>query len=258
MQVGISSACFYPELIEDALKFLCENSVPKIEIFFNTFCEMEGKVFKDVQSILKDSDTKVVSVHPFTCAFEPFLLFTNYERRFEDGLEFYKRYFDACNKLGAKITVFHGDKAESKTPDELYFERYHRVFLTAKAQGITFAQENVAYCRSKSPEFVEKMRQQLGDDVAFVLDLKQARRGGTDYKAMADAMGDKIAHFHANDYDDLHDCLLPLCGKCDFNEVIAYLKQKGYNGDAIIEVYRQNYNEHSELITSMNNLQKIC
>jgi sugar phosphate isomerase/epimerase len=131
------------------------------------------------------------------------------------------------------------------------------VFLAAKAQGITFAQENVAYCRSKRPEFIEKMRQQLGDDVAFVLDLKQARRGGTDYKAMADAMGDKIVHFHANDYDDEHDCLLPTFGKCDFNEVAQYLKQNGYNGNAIIEVYRQNYGEHRKLIESMNNLQKI-
>jgi len=255
VSVGISTACFYPEITENAVRYLCENGVPSIEIFFNSACEMQGEIFSKVKSSVLQSSVRVTSVHPFSSAFEPFMLFSEYERRFEDGLELYKRYFDACNALGAKTLVLHGDKADRKHCDDRYIDRFYRLFSAAKSQGVTLAQENVAYCRSNDIEFLKRMKAELKDDVAFVLDLKQARRAGVCWREYASVMGNKLVHLHANDYDETHDCLLPGKGITDFSEIYSCLYKNGFKGDSVIEVYRLNYSEHSELISSMKYLE---
>ena len=255
MSVGISSACFYPEISENAVKFLCENGVSNIEIFFNSACEIKGEIFKEICVCVKDNGTRVVSVHPFSSAFEPLMLFSDYERRFEDGLELYKRYFDTCVCLGAKILVLHGDRADRTNCDDRYLDRYHRLYTAAKAQGVILAQENVCYCRSGDAQFLKKMRKELKDEVAFVLDLKQARRANTDYHDYVEAMGEKLIHLHANDFDNEHDCLLAGRGTTDFAEIYSTLYKNGFKGDSIIEVYRKNYGQPQELLESMRYLE---
>ena len=257
MSVGISTACFYPELTENAVDFLCKNGVSNIEIFFNSACETKGEIFSKIYHKIKDNGVNVVSVHPFSSSFEPFMLFSEYERRFQDGLDFYKSFFDVCNTLGSKIFVLHGDRDNRTYCDDRYIDRYHRLFLAAKEQGIILAQENVAYCRSKDVEFLNKMRKELCDDVAFVLDLKQSRRAGVDYKEYAAVMGEKLVHLHANDFDSTHDCLLPGKGITDFKEVYNELSKYGFNGESIIEVYRTNFKDFGQLLESMHYLQCI-
>ncbi|MBQ7800123.1 MAG: sugar phosphate isomerase/epimerase [Oscillospiraceae bacterium] len=257
MSVGISTACFYPEISENAVRFLCENGVSNIEIFFNSACELNGDIFKEICACVKENGTRVVSVHPFSSAFEPFMLFSDYERRFSDGLEFYKNYFEACNTLGAKILVLHGDRADRTNCDERYFDRYHRLYTAAKEAGITLAQENVCYCRSHDTAFLKAMRASLKDEVAFVLDLKQARRANIDYHEYVEAMGERLIHLHANDFDEEHDCLLPGKGKLDFGEVYRALGCVGFKGESIVEVYRGNYGKPYELIESMHYLERF-
>lgn len=256
MNFGISTACTYPEHTEKAVKMLCDNGVGNIEIFFNSACETEGKIFSEIEKIVKSNGTNVTSIHPFTSGFEPFMLFSDYERRFSDGLEYMKRYFDCANHLGAKIVVLHGDRADRQNQDDRYIERYHRLYTAARREGVYLAQENVSRCRSRDLEFIRKMSQQLGEEVRFVLDFKQARRSQVPWQKLADAMGDKIIHLHLNDYDENHDCLLAGQGVCDFNKMLSCLVGKGFKGDGVIEVYRQNYKDYSELIQSLKFLQE--
>lgn len=257
MRLGISSACLYPEVTENAVKYLCENGAPEIEIFFNSACEIKGQILSEISHIVKANGTRVVSVHPFTSGFEPFMLFSDYERRFEDGIEFCKAYFEAMNTLGAKIFVLHGDRFESHHSDERYFERYLKLFRTAKKEGICVAQENVCRCRSRDLDFIKNMRSALSDEVAFVLDLKQATRSGVSLQDVLSAMGDKIVHLHLNDCDEQHDCLLPGKGDRDFKEFFEIVKNNGYKGSAVIEVYRQNFGEKCELIQSLEYLNNV-
>ena len=257
MTLGISTACFYPEKTENAVKYLCENGAPEIEIFFNSACEMKGQILSEISHIVRANGTKVVSVHPFTSGFEPFMLFSDYERRFEDGLRFCKTYFDAMHTLGANVFVLHGDRAESHHSDERYFERYLKLFREAKKEGICVAQENVCRCRSRDLDFIKNMKSALNDEVAFVLDLKQATRSGHSYKEVLSAMGDKLVHLHLNDCDEQNDCLLPGKGNRDFKELFELVESNGYKGSAVIEVYRQNYGDCSELIESLEFLNNV-
>ena len=257
MNVGISSACLYPEVTEKAVKYLCENGAREIEIFFNSACELKGKILSEISHITKLNGTEVVSVHPFTSGFEPFMLFSDYQRRFEDGLEFCKAYFDAMNTLGAEIFVLHGDRFESRHSDERYFERYLRLFREAKKEGICVAQENVCRCRSRDVDFIKNMKSSLKDEVAFVLDLKQATRSELGYKEVLSAMGDRLVHLHLNDCDEHHDCLLPGKGTRDFKELFKTMQSIGYKGSAVIEVYRQNFGEYGELMESLDFLNNV-
>ncbi len=257
MNLGISTACFYPEVTEKAVKYLCESGVPEIEIFFNSACELKGSIFSEIKEIVRQNGTKVVSLHPFTSSFEPFMLFSDYERRFLDGLEFSKLYFDACNALDAEILVLHGDRFESKHSQQQYFERYHKLFNLAKQNGVCVAQENVCRCKSRDVEFIKKMKSELKDDVAFVLDLKQAQRSDKSYKEVLSAMGDKLVHVHLNDRSESEDCLLPGKGNRDFSHLFSLLKQNGYKKSAVIEVYRHNFKDYPQLIESLCYLNTI-
>ena len=102
------------------------------------------------------------------------------------------------------------------------------------------------------------MKNQLKEDVRFVLDFKQARRSDVPWRELADAMGDKIIHLHLNDYDENHDCLLAGQGVCNFKEMLTYLAQNGFEGDGVIEVYRQNYKHYSELIDNLKFLERTA
>ncbi len=257
MRLGISTACFYPEQTEKAVRTLCENGTPELEIFFNSACETEGKILSEIAAVTKANGTRVVSVHPFTSGFEPFMLFSDYERRFLDGLEFCKKYFKACNTLGAEIMVLHGDRADGNHHDDRYFERYLRLYRAAEKEGVCVAQENVCRCRSRDIAFLKKMRAALKDEVAFVLDLKQATRSALDYKEVLSAMGEKLVHVHLNDCDTQHDCLLPGKGNRDFKELFAKLNALDYKGSAVIEVYRENYGDYDQLIKSLDFLNNI-
>lgn len=249
MRSGISTACLYPMELEKALPTLISMDFRLFEIFINTFSELQQDYLKELKRMLTDSGSTVKSIHPFTSGFESFLLFSDYERRFSDGLEFYKQYFAAANFLGAEIVVLHGqrDDKHSRITEEDYFEHYARLFALGKTFGITVAQENVNLFRSDDPDFITRMREFLKDDCAFVLDIKQAVRAGKDPYVMCDAMGDRIVHVHINDNNRYSDCLLPGYGTMDFQALKQQLDGFGYTGDLIIEVYRRSFYELGEL-----------
>lgn len=104
------------------------------------------------------------------------MFFSAYERRIADVLEYYKKYFNAMNILGAELFVFHGNKSLLQIPCELYCERFLKLYETAREFGITAAQENVSRCSSGSLCFMKEMVRNLGDKAKFVLDTKQAVR----------------------------------------------------------------------------------
>ena len=175
MRMGVSTACFYPMLTELSLITLLEMGVTELEIFFNTSSELNKKYIKGLRSSLRKYGGKVRSIHPYSSMMEPFMFFSNYERRFNDMMDDYKRYFEAANMLDAELIVIHGDKLPAKTPDEKYFERFNRIIECGKKEGVIVGQENVNLHRSQNPEFLCRMREWIGDDCIFVFDIRQFR-----------------------------------------------------------------------------------
>lgn len=249
MNCGISTACLYPMETEDALSSILALKFHLVEIFFNTFSELKPDYLKKLCEMLNENCCKVKSIHPFTSGFETMLLFSEYRRRFMDGLEFYKRYFETAFRLGAEIFVLHGQKdyEHSKITEEEYFERYEQLYELGKKFGVTVAQENVNAFRAEVPDFVSRMRSYTNDNCAFVFDIKQAVRAGVNPFEMCGAMGERIVHVHLNDNNAQADCLLPGEGTMSFEKLFRQLKDFHYSGDFIIEVYRKNFQSLQQL-----------
>ena len=107
LKAGVSTACLYPKVVEEALYDLAIGGVQHVEIFINTHSELHPT---SLAHILRRFDMTCKSLHPFTSELEPLMLFSGYERRLQDVLEYYKRYFSAMQTLGATVFVLHGNK----------------------------------------------------------------------------------------------------------------------------------------------------
>ncbi len=252
MEIGASSSCFYPLETEKAFEKVASLGVPFTEIFFNTRSELDRHFVRELARIKDYYGTKVVSVHPFRSFSEGHDLFSEYKRRYTDALEDYKRYFEAMNVLGARYLVLHGTKFELKIPKEEYAERFFRLNEIAKEFGCCVAHENVVHFVGQRPEFMEFMKARLGDSFKMVLDIKQARRSGEDYKRFIEIMGSNIVHVHISDFNKDFDCVPP-CeeGGFDFGELFGNLEDAGYEGKYIVELYSEHLKDEEQLLDSV-------
>ena len=87
MKIGISSSCLYPMYTEESFKLIASNGVKLSEIFFNANCELQTSFIKQLREIKDEYDVTLSSVHPTMSLAESFMLFSNYDRRFNEGLD---------------------------------------------------------------------------------------------------------------------------------------------------------------------------
>lgn len=255
MKAGVSTACLYPRPLEESLYDLAVNGVSCVEIFVNTHSELKKSYAMGIANMLKRFDTKCVSVHPFTSEMEQLMFFSEYERRMNDILEYYKHYFRFMNIVGADIFVFHGGKGNS--PKEFYCERYSKLYNLGKEFGVTVAVENVSRCQSASSAFIRDIARMLGNEFAFVLDTKQAIRARENPFAFIEAAGKSVKHVHISDSGELGDCLPIGKGNFRFKQFFERLAQNNPDANIILELYRNGHRGISDLVTGYNILNKM-
>ncbi len=257
MKAGISTSCFYPTHTEDAVRWLTERQVPQIEIFFNSMAETEPTFLRSLRQQLWLAGCRVVSVHPFLSGLEPMLFFSGYDRRQAEGMEIYRHFFEAAAFLGAKILVFHGERAGSARPDEQVFDAFGQLALLGRSFGITVTQENVVRCKSGSAAYLKQMKDWLGPLATFTLDVKQARRRGERPEDFVILLGDSIRHVHISDGGPAGDCLPVGRGEEDLLGLLHLLRQQGFDGGVMMELYRDNYRDGEELLDSFRILEGL-
>ncbi len=254
MNIGVSTASLYPLETELALRKIGEAGVKNTEIFFN--CESELKpAFIDMLIDIKDEyGINVTSIHPTCSLAESFLLFSEYDRRFYEGVDKFARYSEIAHDLGAKYIIMHGGKNNGILSDEEYCERYMLLNERTLQNGVYVLQENVANFRARDKEFLRSMCNILGDDARFCFDIKQAVRSGYNPFEIAEEFASHIKHCHISDHSVSSDCLLPFNGGFDFNAFFDFMSSKGYNGAYIIEVYKNAYKSYDEIFTSFEKI----
>lgn len=250
MKIGVSTSCFYPMLTEESLKLVGENGVKTTEIFFNANCELEKPFVKELKTIKDYYGIDVVSLHPTMSLAESYVFFAGYERRFKEGVELYKKYADAAVELGAKYVILHGGKPNKFMTNEEYCHKFFELSNALKENGAMLLQENVVLFRAGDLEYLKLMVKTLGKDANICLDIKQSIRGGYSPFDVVESVGENIRHIHISDNSEKGDCLLPSNGNFDFSEFFCKVKEKGYEGDAIIEVYDFCYNDKNEVFES--------
>lgn len=257
MIAGVSTACLYPMPLEESLYSLAVNGISCTEIFINTHSELKKSFSHNILQLLKRFDVKCISVHPFTSEMETMMFFSDYERRIDDILEYYKLYFDFMNTIGAKVFVFHGSKNGSGKSRELFCERYSRLWRLGKTFGIKTALENVSRCQSASSAFVRDVANMLGSEFSFVLDTKQAIRAGENPMNFIDAAGKNLVHVHISDSGELGDCLPIGKGRFQFKQFFEKLNSFNPDCNIILELYRSSFGGISELVSCYNILEKM-
>lgn len=251
MKIGISSACLFPMLTEEAVETLFKNDVKEIEVFINSPSENDISFVKKLLEIKERYGGNILSVHPCTSEHEGVNFFGRYPRRFDDAAEDYKQVFELTAMLGADIVAFHGARAYLPVERARYFERFQKLSEISAGFGVRLAQENVVNFFSQSPDFIAEMIKEI-PDCHMLLDIKQAKRTGLNPFEMLGVMGKNLCHLHLSDHDNEHDCLPMGKGNFDCVKLIDELNSMGYKGALMIELYRKNYSELSELVNSKN------
>ena len=188
----------------------------RFEVFLNAMEELSSPFLRGLGERARAYGASFVSVHPFTSAAESTLLFGDYPRRTREGFDFYRRYLAAAAQLGARWVVIHGQpQGHGALSDEGYWRRFGELYQLGKEEGAFPAQENVRQHRSARPEFIAGMARYLGEDCAFVLDVKQCRMAGARVEDMVGAMGPRLVHVHLSDAAPGRPCLLPGAGEED-------------------------------------------
>ena len=104
IRIGASTANFYPELTEKALDHVLSCGFRTLEVFVNTESELSPRFTHMLRQKADAAGARIVSLHPYSSGYEPFLLYSAYARRFEDGKALYARFFEAAAELGASVS----------------------------------------------------------------------------------------------------------------------------------------------------------
>lgn len=256
MQVGVSTSCLFPMETEKALHRIGEMGIDRAEVFLNSPSEAKPEFARLLRSIADDHGIKVTAIHPYCSEIEGMTFFGRYPRRFDDGIEEYRRMFEVCGITGAEHLVFHGAKPMLHIDDELYFERYERLMRAGEAMGVTICQENVARCVSRDAGFLKRMREAL-PDVSFTFDVKQSIRAGVSVEETIEAMGPNIRRVHISDHRPDCDCVPPGLGYMNYPKLFKSLKNVGFDGELMIELYRWNFASEEELERSSRFLKEL-
>ncbi len=256
MKIGISTSCLYPMYTELAFEAIASRGVELTEIFFNANCELEPSFINGLAKTRNKYGIAVSSIHPTMSLAESFMLFSNYDRRFSEGLDSFKRYGEIAAALDAKYVIMHGGKPNGTMDDYGYFERFATVAEAVRQNGATLLQENVVLFRAGNLTTLKNMSEYLGDDVSFCLDVKQSLRGGYSPYDVLKLLGAKIKHLHLSDNNSSNDCMLPLTGRFDFKNFLDTATSLGYEGDAVIELYRGAFGDAEELFAAHKKLLK--
>lgn len=252
MEIGISSACFYPDFeLEKSIGTMKKIGFNSGELFLNTYYEYSDKILNKLIEEKEKNNFDIKSLHFFSSMYEPYL-FDHYKRRRKDALKVFKEICKATNKLGAKSYTFHGMRKsdldytnKKKILDIL--DIYNELSYIARENNIYLSQENVSWCMSSDLYFLELLKKHIKYEIKYTCDIKQAYKSGESPAKYIDVMGENLINFHINDRNEEKICMLPGKGNVNYNEIINKLKSVNYKGPLIIEVYRENFKKYEEL-----------
>ena len=250
MRIGISTASlFLRRFNEDALALFREWNIPVTEVFLSSFSEYDP-AFSTAMLAPRKGNVEVHSVHVINTQFEP-QLYAVHPRVREDAFRLLGQTMESARILGAAHYTFHGIARLKRTYRE---DLYHVANETRKIAefcaeyGVKLCYENVEWAFYNRPGIFAALKAEC-PELRGVLDIKQARISGYDYREYLADMAGSISHVHVSDFDGERN-RLPGKGCFDFDELFARLKDAGFDGPVLIENYAKDFEELSELRAS--------
>ncbi len=258
MEIGVSTASLFMRCYnEDALPLLDALDARVVEVFLESFSEYT----REYAALLKNrkGGLKVHSVHTVTMNFET-ELFSKNDRAYADAFTFFEGVLETAKTLGAGNYTMHGKARIKKSPlyDEYPFigRRFEELCSAASEKGVSLCLENVSWAYYNRPGYFTEIKK-YAPSLKATLDVKQARISGFDYREYLDEMGESIGTVHLSDVDDNGKIRLPGRGNFDFEELLKRLKDVGFDGACLIEVYKDDYGDVAEIRQSADYLREL-
>ncbi len=261
MRVGVSTASlFLRENNEDALPLLNDLGVQCAEVFLTSFSEY-GYPFAELLQARKGA-LQVNSVHCLNTEFEP-QVFNLHPRVKADAYAWTEKVLQSANALGAAYYTFHGVSrvkraSRSGIHDDFpaMIAGFSELEAFCRQHGVTLCLENVEWSTYNRPGVFSRLAAEI-DGLRGVLDIKQARISEHSYEAYLAEMGARLAYAHVSDLNEQGKLCLPGKGTFDFETFIKRLRDVGFDGALLIEVYNGDYQYVEELRDSCDYLQEL-
>ncbi len=258
MKVGISTASlFLRKNNEEALPLFDAWGVPCAEVFLTSFCEY-APAFARTLAAAKGG-VEIHSVHVLNTQYEP-QLYAEHPRVLEDANGWLREVLSSANILGAHNYTFHGIARLKRTFRENW-QRFSaitaQIYETCRAAGVRLCYENVEWALYNRPGLFALLKKDC-PDLGGVLDIKQARITGYDWREYLADMGESLATVHVSDVTAEGKMCLPGQGVFDFAELFARLRDISFDGAVLIENYARDYGEPDELRRSFEYLADLA
>ena len=262
MQVGISTASlFLRRNNEEALPLFSEWGVPCAEVFLTSFCEYAPSFAEQLAA--NRGTTRIHSVHVLNTQYEP-QLYAEHPRVLSDAYGWLEQVMQSAKIMGAKHYTFHGIARLKRTFRE-NFPRFaaetKKIFDFCMEYGVRLCYENVEWALYNRPGVFMELRRDC-PDLGGVLDIKQARISGYDWREYLAEMGGRLATVHVSDITAEGKMCLPGQGVFDFEELFSRLADVGFAGAVLIENYARDFADPSQLRVSYEFLaekaEKFC
>ena len=251
MKTGISTASlFLRQETEQAFATIKEMGADCVEIFYETYYEYRPEFSERLDA----KGIEVGSVHVNTHQIEH-SLFNPLRRVRGDAFYWLDQVMRSAQILGCKAYSFHGRVGTNDSIDGIADNLRAAVDFCAR-YGVNLCLENVAWSIYHKPKIFSQLKERI-PQLLGVFDIKQAHRSGYPYKEYIEDMKGSISHVHLSDMDKDGKMCLPGKGTYNFKEILSRLKDAGFDGNVIIEVYNENFADVSQLKNSLEYLREI-
>lgn len=256
MKLGLSSLLFVRTSIEEAIQASAELGTKCIEIIYDIPHFPPGYDQRQLASLKEiiDSHELEVSVHSSFWDLNPA---SHHRELLELTLKQARLSIDACRALGGEIVAVHFGKCPIPEAKEFLegAKRRYRGFIKqclcyAQERGVTLALENAGGQPNIYPSTAEELGQFVvgleGAKITFdighahLAERKMGRKatGRTIADVIRDLKG-YLVHIHVHDNHGEHDeHLLPGEGEIDFKPAADALREIGYRGIVIVELWK--------------------
>ncbi|MBO5525389.1 MAG: sugar phosphate isomerase/epimerase [Clostridia bacterium] len=260
MKAGISTAALYMrQNNEEAIETVSSLGPDCIEVFLTSFMEYKPEF---ASLLASKKHVEIHSIHVLTNQIEP-QLFNPHERVRMDSFYFLEQLMQSAQRMGAKYYTFHGLTRAKKAAISGKNDDFDRlgsvekdIFDFCEKYGVTLCQENVEWSTYNRVGVFKELKKRC-PNLKGVLDLKQARLSGYDWRDYLSEMGEEIAHVHISDVDENGKMCLPGKGSFPFSELIARLRDVGFDGPLLIEPYERDFKEIEELKESLEFIRSL-
>ena len=258
MEIGVSTASLYMRANNvRALGILNELDARVVEIFLESFSEYKSRFIASLKKEL--GSLKVHSLHSLTTQFEPQLFSENPIAR-SDALCFMESICRGAKAIGAKNYTLHGRARFKKNADFSDFPYYIKCFNElcdlCGSFGVSICLENVYWAFYNAPGWFSSVKDAC-PALRTCFDIKQARNSGYSAEQYISEMSGRINTVHLSDVDSDGKMVLPGRGVTDFKKLFIALDKAKFEGNMLIEVYKDDYGNVDEIADSLDYLRKI-